>query len=210
MTTVAERTPYALAARELLRNTLLDAAREELVRRPWAEITMADIAAAAGVSRQTLYTQFGSREAFAQAFVLRESDRFLFAVEQAVREHLDDPAQALSAAFDVFLTAAAEDPLIRTLLSGEGTSYSLLALLTTQGEPVVARATEHLCAIILSGWPAVAPADARLLAECLVRLAISYAALPAGPTAMTAASVTRLLGPFVERVLAAVAGGDGG
>jgi Bacterial Tetracyclin repressor, C-terminal domain len=73
----------------------------------------------------------------------------------------------------------------------------------------VARATERLCAIILSGWPAVAPADARLLAECLVRLAISYAALPAGPTAMTAASVTRLLGPFVERVLAAAAGGGG-
>jgi len=99
----AERTPYALAARELLRNTLLDGARDELQRRPWAEITMADIAAAAGVSRQTLYKEFGSREAFAQAFVLRESDRFLNAVEQAVREHLDDPATALSAAFEVFL-----------------------------------------------------------------------------------------------------------
>src|ERR1700683_4995997 len=57
-----ERTPYALAARELLRNTLLDGARDELQRRPWAEITMADIAATAGVSRQTLYKEFGSRE----------------------------------------------------------------------------------------------------------------------------------------------------
>jgi AcrR family transcriptional regulator len=198
----AERTPYALAARELLRNTLLDGARDELQRRPWAEITMADIAAAAGVSRQTLYKEFGSREAFAQALVLRESDRFLFAVEQAVREHLDDPATALSAAFEVFLTAAAEDPLLRTLLAGEG-AYSLLALITTEGAPVVESATERLCAIILAGWPTVAPADARLLAECLVRLAISYAALPAGPTGMTAASVTTLLGPYIERVLAA-------
>jgi len=163
---------------------------------------MADIAAAAGVSRQTLYKEFGSREAFAQALVLRESDRFLFAVEQAVREHLDDPATALSAAFEVFLTAAAEDPLLRTLLAGEG-AYSLLALITTEGAPVVESATERLCAIILAGWPTVAPADARLLAECLVRLAISYAALPAGPTGMTAASVTTLLGPYIERVLAA-------
>ncbi len=196
-----ERTPYALAARELLRNTLLDAARDELQHRPWGEITMADIAAAAGVSRQTLYKEFGSREAFTQAFVLREVDRFLLAVEQAVREHLDDPATALSAAFDVFLTAAAEDPLLRTLLSGEAT-HNLLPLITTQGEPVVASAAAHLSAIILSGWPSVAPADAQLLAECLVRLAISYAALPAGPTGMTAASVTTLLGPFIERVLA--------
>ena len=196
----AERTPYALAARELLRNTLLDAAREQLESRGWADITMADIALAAGLSRQTLYKEFGSREAFAQAFVLRESDRFLLAVEQAVREHLDDPATALSAAFEVFLTAAAEDPLVRTLLAGEG-AYSLLALITTQGEPVVESATERLRAIILSGWPAVAPADARLLSECLVRLAISYAALPAGPTGMTAASVTTLLGPYIEQVL---------
>jgi AcrR family transcriptional regulator len=199
-----ERTPYALAARELLRNTLLDAARDELQRRPWAEITMADIAATAGVSRQTLYKEFGSREAFAQAFVLRESDRFLLTVEQAVLEHLDDPPTALSAAFDVFLTAAAEDPLVRTLLSGEGT-YSLLALITTQGEPLVDSAAERLCAIILSGWPTVAPPDAQLLAECLVRLAISYATLPAGPTGMTAASVTTLLGPYIERVLAQAA-----
>jgi AcrR family transcriptional regulator len=197
----AERPPYAQAARELLRDTLLDAARDELERRGWAQITMSDIAAAAGVSRQTLYKEFGSREAFAQAFVMREVGRFLAAVELAVNEHLDDPATALSAAFDVFLTAAAEDPLVRTLLTGDET-YSLLPLLTSRGEPVVAGATERLSAIILAGWPEVDPADARLLAECLVRLAISYAALPAGPTGMTAASVTTLLGPYVERVLA--------
>jgi AcrR family transcriptional regulator len=203
-----QRTPYAEAARELLRGTLLDGARDELERRSWAEITMGEIAAAAGVSRQTLYKEFGSRDEFAQAFVMREVDRFLAAVEVAVREHLDDPATALSAAFDVFLTAAAEDPLVRTLLTGEA-AHSLLPLLTTEGRPVVAGATERLSAIILAGWPQVDPADARLLAECLVRLAISYAALPAGPTAMTAASVTTLLGPFVERALAAAAG-DGG
>jgi AcrR family transcriptional regulator len=196
-----ERTPYAEAAHELLRNTLLDAARDELERRGWAQITMSDIATAAGVSRQTLYKEFGSRDEFAQAFVMREVDRFLEAVEVAVRKHLDDPATALSAAFNVFLTAAAEDPLVRTLLTGDE-AYSLLALVTTQGEPVIAGATKRLSAIILSGWPTVNPADARLLAECLVRLAISYAALPAGPTGMTAASVTTLLGPFIERVLA--------
>src|SRR5688572_1846340 len=77
----AERIPYATAARELLRTTLLDAARELLRDRPWNEVTMAQVAQAAGVSRQTLYNEFGSREEFAQAFVLREGDRFLAAVE---------------------------------------------------------------------------------------------------------------------------------
>ena len=56
--------------------------------------------------------------------------------------------------------------------------------------------------MIEEGWPQASEPDARLLAECLVRLAISYAALPAGPAGMTAASVTTLLGPYIERVLA--------
>ena len=79
----ATPTPYAVAARALLRDTLLDAARRELEQRAWSEVTMADIAAAAGVSRQTLYKEFGSREEFAQAFVLREAERFIAAVETA-------------------------------------------------------------------------------------------------------------------------------
>src|ERR1700722_3127505 len=101
------RTPYPLAARELLRDTLLDAAHDEIERRSWAEITMADVARRAGVSRQTLYKEFGSREQFAQALVLREGDRLLRAVEEAVLARLEDPAAALSAAFEVFLSAAA-------------------------------------------------------------------------------------------------------
>lgn len=196
-------TPYAVAARELLRNTLLDAAREELQDRAWPEVTMADVARAAGVSRQTLYNEFGSREAFAQAFVMREGDRFVTAVEEAIRERRDDPAAALTAAFDLFLTAAAADPLIRAVLSDER-GDGMLPLVTTQGEPLVTRAAERLAAAMLDGWPQVRPHDAELLAECIVRLAISYATLPHGEARMTAASVTELLGPFLER---AVSGG---
>jgi AcrR family transcriptional regulator len=48
------RTPYPEAARELLRQTLFGAARDQLEQRGWSEITMSDIAATAGVSRQTL------------------------------------------------------------------------------------------------------------------------------------------------------------
>jgi AcrR family transcriptional regulator len=200
MTSTLQRTPYPVAARELLRNTLLDAAYAELHDRRWSEITMADIAHSAGVSRQTLYNEFGSRDEFAQVLVMREADRFLDAVEQAVRAHLDEPATALAAAFDVFLAAAAENPLVRTIVGGDD-AEQLLALFTTQGEPLVERAVERVTAVLLSGWPLVSPRDAELLSECLVRLAISYAALPRGPTSMTASSVARLLGPYIERLV---------
>jgi AcrR family transcriptional regulator len=195
-----ERTPYAVAARELLRDTLLDGALDLLGERDWADITMADIATAGGVSRQTLYSEFGSRAEFAQAFFLREADRFLTDVEQAVRSNLDDPVVALGAAFDVFLTGAADHPLIRSIVSGEG-NESLLPYVTTQGQPVVAQAAERLAAVISDGWPHVDDDAIGLLAECVVRLAISYAALPTGPAGMTAASVATLLGPYLEQVV---------
>lgn len=202
MSASAAPTTYRAAARRLLRDVLLDATGHELRRRRWAEVTMADIARAAGVSRQTLYKEFGSREALAQAFVLREGDRFLVAVDEAVRAHLDDPRAALSAAFRVFLTAAAEDPLVRNVIHAPGESgEGLLPLVTTQGQPLVERAAERLAETIRRGWPQVRPAEAALLAECLVRLAISYATLPKGSAQETAEALTTLLGPYLEEVL---------
>lgn len=195
------RTPYAVAARELLRDTLFDAARDALALRPWADVTMAEIAAAAGVSRQTLYKEFGTRDEFAQQFVVREGVRFLAAVEDAVRRHLDDPRAALAAALGVFLTAAAEDPIVRTLLHDDGTG-GMLPLVTTQSQPVVTFASLRLTEVIHDGWPQVDRAEVELLAECLVRLAISYAMLPKDPPEQAIPTVMALIEPYVERALA--------
>jgi AcrR family transcriptional regulator len=190
---------YPVAARRLLRDTLLDAARELLVERQWSQITMADIARAAGVSRQTLYNELRSRDEFVQSLVLREEARLIAAVEATIRAQLDDPVQALSQAFNVFLIAAAEDPLIRRVLSEDGTD-GLLPLITTRGRPVIEGAVADLGAIIISCWPHVQRAQVKLLSECLVRLAISYVMLPSGPTTMTATSIATLLGPHIDQI----------
>jgi AcrR family transcriptional regulator len=196
------RTPYPQAARQLLRETLFGAARDELERRAWSEITMADIAGAAGVSRQTLYKEFGSRDEFAQAFVIHEGERFFEGVEAAVRAHLDDPRAAVDAALEVFLRSAGEDPLVRLLLSDDGAG-GMLPFVTTQGMPVVQWATARLTATIEEGWPE-APADkARLLAETLVRLAISHITAPGDSPETTAAATGELLGPFIDEALGA-------
>src|SRR5690606_13349312 len=66
-----------LAPREALmpaaRESLLDAAYAALARRPWSAVRMVDVAAAAGVSRQTLYNEFGSKDGLARALVRRET-----------------------------------------------------------------------------------------------------------------------------------------
>jgi AcrR family transcriptional regulator len=194
------RTPYPEAARELLRQTLFGAARDQLEQRAWSEITMSDIAASAGVSRQTLYKEFGNRNEFGLAFVIHEGERFLDAVEVAVKQHLDDPRAAVGAALELFLRTAGEDPLIRTLLGDDG-SGGMLPFVTTQGLPVVQWATGRLGAVIEEGWPQAPKADVQLLSESLVRLAISYITGPSEAPETTATSVARLLGPFIDEAL---------
>jgi AcrR family transcriptional regulator len=194
------RTPYPEAARNLLRETLFGAMRDELERRNWSNVTMSDVAGAAGVSRQTLYKEFGSRDEFAQAFVIHVGERFLDDVDTAVREHLDDPRAAIGAALGMFLRAAGEDPVIRVLLSDDGTG-GMLPFVTTQGMPVVVFATARLFETIRAGWPEAPPDKAQLLAESLVRLAISYITAPSDAPDRTAARAGDLLGPFIDRAL---------
>ena len=194
------RTPYQEAARELLRQTVFDAARDQLGRQPWSEITMADIATGAGVSRQTLYNEFGNRNEFGFAFVIHEAERFMDDVEKAVLAHTDEPRAAVLAALEHFLDAAGSDALIRILLSDDGTG-GMLPFVTTQGLPVVQWATARLTAVIGEGWPTAPEGDVRILSESLVRLAISYVTTP-GESAETAAqAVADLMGPFIDKAL---------
>ncbi|HVW48609.1 MAG TPA: hypothetical protein VHA76_16245, partial [Solirubrobacterales bacterium] len=95
---------------------------------------------------------------------------------------------------------AGEDPLIRTVVTDDG-SGGMLPFVTTQGMPVTAWATARLSAVIEEGWPQAPKDDVKLLAEALVRLAISYITNPSGPPDATAASVAELLGPFIDRAL---------
>ncbi|AEY91586.1 TetR-family transcriptional regulator [Streptomyces hygroscopicus subsp. jinggangensis 5008] len=66
------------------RESLLDAAYTALARRPWSAVRMVDVAASAGVSRQTLYNEFGGKDGLARALVRREADGYLAGVERAL------------------------------------------------------------------------------------------------------------------------------
>jgi AcrR family transcriptional regulator len=192
--------PYRAAARQLLRDTLLDAAARLLADRPWAQITMSDVARAAGLSRQTLYKELGTRDEFAQQFVIREGARFMNAVEQAILANLDAPREAITAGFEAFLSMASEDPLMRLLLEDDGTG-GMLPLLTTQSRPVLEWASERLRQTMHSGWPDIADEDAKLLADTFVRLAISYVTMPRPSRQENAATAAKLLGPYIERAM---------
>ena len=203
---MSPRSGYPLAARALLRDTLLDAVGDLLAERGWSDVPMAEVARRAGVSRQTLYNEFGDRTGIASAYVLREAERFLADVESAITRHAGDPRSAVAAAFEVFLTSASHHPIVHAIATGQG--EGLLALVTTGDSPVIGLATTRLAAMLTDGWPRLSPADAQAVGECVVRLGISYAAMPTGPPSQTAKSLARVLGPFLDDAFAAAGQAD--
>ena len=197
MTSAQGRVPYPEAARTLLRDTIV-AAVDDLVRsRGWAATTMSHVAAAAGVSRQTVYNEFGSRRALVEAYVLREIETLIAGVEDAVRASCGDAHSAMQAAFGLFLKLASDEPLVQVIVA-DAEGGELIRLLTGLGRQV---ATDRIGRLIVQVWPQVSVADADLLAESMARLAISHALLPTSDPEDTAAAVTRMIGPFIDEIL---------
>jgi AcrR family transcriptional regulator len=199
----ATRPTYAEASKTLLRDSVLDAVGELLADDAWSDVTMAAVATRAGVSRQTLYNAFGGREELAQAYLMREAERFLDAIEDAVVSNVDDPRRALTQAAELFLSLVSTHPMVRAIATQEG--EQLVAMATTRGGALLTAMTDRLSELILANWPKVDPGGARLLAATLVRLAISHAVLPTGAPGRTAADIARTLGPFIDELLGEVA-----
>ncbi|MFC5802396.1 TetR/AcrR family transcriptional regulator [Streptomyces formicae] len=101
------------------REALLNAALTALSALPWSGIRMVDIASAAGVSRQTLYNEFGSKDGLARALVRREADAYLHGVDRLL--HADRTAgcaERLVAVAEWTVGEARGRPLLRALLTG--------------------------------------------------------------------------------------------
>ncbi|MEU8587771.1 helix-turn-helix domain-containing protein [Streptomyces sp. NPDC048664] len=99
------------------RESLLDAAYMALSRRPWSAVRMVDVATAAGVSRQTLYNEFGSKDGLARALVRREADAFLAGVDRVLAVHAE-PRERLTAAAEWTMRTARGNALVRAMLTG--------------------------------------------------------------------------------------------
>lgn len=183
------------------RDRVLDAVDALLRRETWADVTMTEVAEEAGLSRQTLYNEFGSRAELAQAYVIREADSMLEAVAEAVLA-TPDPRDALEAAFEVFLSAAERHPVLVAISTDDGNN-ELLALVTVRGGPLLVEVTRELAPVLRANWEFLRDDDIELMVETMVRLAISHAALPTGSPRRTAEAMTRVLGPYLDELVSA-------
>lgn len=198
--------PYAEASRALLRDSVLDAMRELLQSRDWSAITLSDVARAAGISRQTIYNEFGSRQGLAQGYALRLADRLVDAVGAAIDANVGNIYEAFLQGFRSFFAESAADPLVISLLTGVA-KPDLLQIITTDSAPIIARASSRLTSALIQSWVAASEEDAGVLARAIVRLAMSYVSMPpeadlgAAPArgGDVAMDLARLMTPFAER-----------
>ncbi|HEU0190259.1 MAG TPA: TetR/AcrR family transcriptional regulator [Mycobacterium sp.] len=193
-----KRIPYAEASRALLRDSVLDAMRELLGSRDWSAITLADVAAATGVSRQTIYNEFGSRQGLAQGYALRLADRLVDAVNIAIDNNVGDIHAAFLEGFRSFFTDSAADPLVISLLTGAA-KPDLLQIITTGSGPIISHCSQRLTSSFVHSWVQVSDSDAGILARAVVRLAMSYVSMPPEADHDVAADLARLFTPAAER-----------
>ncbi|MCV7237864.1 TetR family transcriptional regulator [Mycolicibacterium celeriflavum] len=198
----AQRVPYAEASRVLLRDSILDGMRELLLTRDWSAITLSHVAKAAGISRQTIYNEFGSRQGLAQAYALRLADRLVDQIDDAIQGNVGDVHAAFSQGFRDFFTESAADPLVISLLTGEA-KPDLLQLITTDSGPIITRCSQRLTSTFMDSWVQASEEDAGVLARAIVRLAMSYVSMPPEADHLTtdvvARDLARLMTPFAER-----------
>ena len=114
-------------------------------------------------------------------------DRFVGQVRSALDEHDSDVRAAAYAAIHRTLASAAENPLVRAVLtSTRGGSEELLPYLTTRSELVLAEAARALLEWTGERLPDAVPAALAFAADSVVRLVVSHIVLPGGPVDETA------------------------
>lgn len=172
------------SARSLLRERLLNAARDVVISKGWSGLRMAGIANQVGVSRQTVYNEFGNKNGLGEALALRESEVFLGGVAERLEKHPDDLGKAIEVAVEFTLSEAAENPLLKAVLTAtRGDAAQMLPFLTTRSEPILNAATDVLIGHMDTHWSALQldEAQRRVLIDSIVRLVVSHLVMPLAP-----------------------------
>lgn len=180
------------------RVAVLDAAADILIAGGWGTTRMADVAARAGVSRQTVYNEYGSKDGLAGAVVLRETGRFLDRVAAVLDGEPTDGGRAIRAAVLGTLADAAENALLKAVLTASG-GDDLLPLVTTRSGPVLMAAHSVISDGLRRYWPDAPAADIALAAEAAVRLTMSHLMLPTDPAEIVADRLALLVVRVLDR-----------
>ncbi|WP_433267849.1 TetR family transcriptional regulator [Actinosynnema sp. CS-041913] len=159
-----------------LTRSLVDAAADLLAAHGFRGLRMADVATRAGVSRQTVYNEFGNKERIVHAVALHKTEEFVDGVRRRLAD-TPDPVDGIREAARFVFDLAAKDPLSSSVLSGTN-AEDMLPLVTTRGHAVLSSATDVFLEHVRRHWPWLPAERAELVAETVVRVALSHLLTP--------------------------------
>ena len=187
----------AAAALAPVRERLLDAAQTMIEDTGWSSITMARIGERAGVSRQTVYNEFGNKHGLAEQLAMRELARFL----DVVRERMSAETtlvEGIRAACEGALLMGEQSLLVRTIVTSlpEEQDADFLQILTTESGEIVEAAVEVVKQCVVELYPPSPFSDAELevAVEVVVRLVLSAITRPSKPAREAAAEIAWITG----------------
>lgn len=177
------------------RDRIVAAAVEMTTSSGWAAVTMARLAEAAGVSRQTVYNEVGSKPALAETMILEELARFLQVVDQAFDAEPDDLTRGIERAVRDVLTYARDNDLLHAVVSAtHGADTELLPLLTTNAAGLMGVAKDVIGARVAPYQPGIDPDHLDPAIDMVVRVVLSHVMQPSDSPEQTGADIAWLAG----------------
>ncbi|AXT85872.1 TetR family transcriptional regulator [Aeromicrobium sp. A1-2] len=180
-----------------VRGRLLDAAQDTIEATGWSTVTMSRIAEKVGVSRQTVYNEFGTKHGLAEHLALRELDRFL----GVVRDRMSGQSglvEGIRAACEGALELGERSLLVRTIVGSLPDEHDtdFLKILTTESGEIVESAVMVVKQCVVEFYPPTPLTDAELevAVEVVVRLVLSALTRPSKPSAEAAADIAWMVG----------------
>jgi len=199
----AERAEIAVPAprhTESTRDRLINAAITLTTEGGWAGVTMAKLAEHAGVSRQTVYNEIGTKAELAEAMILRELERFLGCVTRAFETHSEDLLSAIRAASYDALERAQDNRLLHAIVSAtHGADTELLPLLTTHSHGMLGFTRELVREQVDTFDHGLSSDELDIAIDMVVRVVLSHVMQPMGTPDQAADGIVWM----VERVLRA-------
>ncbi|WP_307816558.1 TetR/AcrR family transcriptional regulator [Nocardioides limicola] len=179
---------------------IIEVATDLTVESGWASVTMAGLAEAVGVSRQTIYNEVGSKPELAEAMVQHELARFLELVEKAFDANPTDLVAAIEEAARVVLEYAEGNALLHAVVTAtNGANTELLPLLTTQSQSLLAVAKAAIAGRIVDYRLPFSDEELDAVIDIVVRVVLSHIMEPSGSPAETAANLSWVARLVLER-----------
>ncbi len=178
---------------------LLDATVVLLTARGLTGWTIDDLTDSVGVGRTTIYRRFGDRDGLVHAALARECHRFFEHINDESR-HIEDLGDRVVEAFLLGLTLAQTSPLARVI---DADTENFLPFLLENSPMLIRIASDLLVKLAQQQDPDLDVGTARLTAETLVRLALSFLIAPESAVFGTDESSTRIAVAAMVRPLLA-------